>query len=336
MGGTLRTETALVFQGGGASGAYHLGAYRRLCEIGVKPQIVTGVSIGAVTAAIVVGARNGDPVSELESAWRGFTVGAPFLPAEAGKALSSVMNFGMYRPRLDIWTVPTWTALLSTDPLRSTLVRHVEFDRLNESEIAFATSAMNVETGQIECFRNRGGSYVALDDIVASASLPPAFPVTEIDGRSYWDAGLFDRSPVQPAVELFTRGPGVRRRLIIIAPLPIHGRMPRNFNEVAERMVELQFAGRMKGEIDRLHTRNALIEIVRDLEPEVQQRFVDAGPGKAGLDIQCYIDEIIHIGSSDPQVVNGASDFSARSIARRIDAGYRDALELTDGLQIAG
>jgi NTE family protein len=323
MGG--RTQTALVFQGAGAVGAYHLGAYRRLQEAGIRPDIVTGVSVGAITAAVVVGSRSGDPLRELDAIWREFTVGGPFLPSEAGKAISTVVNFGMYRPRLDIWTAPTWTAFLSTDPLRSTLARHVEFDSLNDSPIAFATSAVDVETGRIEYFRNRGGCYVSLDDVVASASLPPGFPMTEIDGKSYWDGGLFDRTPLQPAIDFFDRGPDIRRRLIVVAPLAPAGKAPTNFNEVSERLVELQFASRMSAELERLRCRNALIEIVRDLEPEVQQRFVTACEGSRGLEIQCYLDEIIHIGSSDPAVVSGSSDFSARAVRHRIEAGYADA-----------
>lgn len=53
-------QTALVFQGGGAVGAYHLGVYNYLSKAGIRPDIVTGSSIGAITAAVLVGARSGD------------------------------------------------------------------------------------------------------------------------------------------------------------------------------------------------------------------------------------------------------------------------------------
>ena len=163
------------------------------------------------------------------------------------------------------------------------------------------------------------------DDIVASGSMPPGFPMTEIDGHSYWDGGPFDSTPLQPALDLFDHGPNIRRRLILVAPLPCRGKVPTNINEVSERMVELQFSGRLHSELQRLKTRNTLIEIIRDLEPEVQRRFMDAFPGARGLAPESYLDEIIHIGSSDPRVVTGASDFSATAIRRRIEAGYQDA-----------
>ncbi|MBV8609490.1 MAG: patatin-like phospholipase family protein, partial [Singulisphaera sp.] len=41
-------QVALVLQGGGALGAYHIGAYQALHEAGYEPDWVSGISIGAV------------------------------------------------------------------------------------------------------------------------------------------------------------------------------------------------------------------------------------------------------------------------------------------------
>ena len=53
-------KMGLVLQGGGAFGAYEYGAVTRLVELGWHPIAVTGVSIGAATAAAVAGAPDGD------------------------------------------------------------------------------------------------------------------------------------------------------------------------------------------------------------------------------------------------------------------------------------
>ena len=45
-------KMGLVLQGGGALGAYEYGAVTRLVELGWQPVAVTGVSIGATTAAL--------------------------------------------------------------------------------------------------------------------------------------------------------------------------------------------------------------------------------------------------------------------------------------------
>ncbi|HXZ04649.1 MAG TPA: patatin-like phospholipase family protein, partial [Ktedonobacteraceae bacterium] len=61
---------ALVLQGGGALGAYAYGVIKALYE---QPDfsldIVTGVSIGAINAAVLVGAKN-DPIKTLDELWR--------------------------------------------------------------------------------------------------------------------------------------------------------------------------------------------------------------------------------------------------------------------------
>ena len=46
---------ALVLQGGGALGAYQAGVYQALHEAGLEPDWVSGVSIGAINAALIAG-----------------------------------------------------------------------------------------------------------------------------------------------------------------------------------------------------------------------------------------------------------------------------------------
>ena len=74
-------ETAIVLQGGGALGAYEYGVLRALYEQrpGFRPVAVAGVSIGAITAAVLGG--QGDPISALDALWRAkLTVSAPTGP----------------------------------------------------------------------------------------------------------------------------------------------------------------------------------------------------------------------------------------------------------------
>ena len=48
-------RTVLVLQGGGALGSYQAGVFQGLSEAGVMPQMVAGISIGALNAAIIGG-----------------------------------------------------------------------------------------------------------------------------------------------------------------------------------------------------------------------------------------------------------------------------------------
>ena len=50
-----RGQIVLVFQGGGALGAYQAGVYEALHEAGIEPDWVVGTSIGAINAALIAG-----------------------------------------------------------------------------------------------------------------------------------------------------------------------------------------------------------------------------------------------------------------------------------------
>jgi predicted acylesterase/phospholipase RssA len=75
-------RTALVLQGGGALGAYELGAARRLYkDEGFAPDVIAGVSIGAITAVLLARPATGlKPLEALEAFWQKITVSGLFLP----------------------------------------------------------------------------------------------------------------------------------------------------------------------------------------------------------------------------------------------------------------
>ena len=75
-------KSALVLQGGGALGAYELGAARALYKNPkFSPDLIAGVSIGAVTAVLLARPKNGmTPLKALEAFWDKVTVPAPFFP----------------------------------------------------------------------------------------------------------------------------------------------------------------------------------------------------------------------------------------------------------------
>ena len=64
-----KPSVALTLQGGGALGAYHIGAYQALAEHNLHPDWVAGISIGAINSAIIAGNRPEDRVQRLTALW---------------------------------------------------------------------------------------------------------------------------------------------------------------------------------------------------------------------------------------------------------------------------
>ena len=126
-----------------------------------------------------------------------------------------------------------------------------------------AVTAVDVEAGILTRFRNHGAAHTDKDPnvrkletderveirprhILASASLAPAFPWTEIDGRKYWDGGLVDNTPLGDAIDAFSDRPEVDRLLVVMNMYPLRARLPRNLPEVQDRVHELGYGNRMR------------------------------------------------------------------------------------------
>src|SRR5438046_10502572 len=76
---------ALVLQGGGALGAYQAGVYEGLHEVGIRPNWLAGISIGALNAAIIAGSPDGERVGRLREFWE--TICAAPVEWAAGEGL---------------------------------------------------------------------------------------------------------------------------------------------------------------------------------------------------------------------------------------------------------
>src|SRR4051794_41761322 len=101
-----KVHTAVVLQGGGALGAYEYGILQALYEQrpGFRPVAVAGISIGAVTAAVLAGAK-ADPISALDRLWREEFVVSPPRPIDrlvsslVGRPLSVFRKPRIYPPQ---------------------------------------------------------------------------------------------------------------------------------------------------------------------------------------------------------------------------------------------
>lgn len=214
-------RVALLLQGGGALGSYQCGVFQALDEAGIRPNCVSGISIGAINAALIAGNAPEDRQQALTSFWEQVTkppFGSPFYRpmldhfSRYGDQIHGYMNQahamanvaggapGFFTPRriLPFFSpsgTPAAESFYDTSPLRDTLVDLVDFDRINSGEIWFSVGAVNVRTGNFEFFDN-SQRVIRPEHIMASGALPPGFPAVEVDGELYWDGGLVSNTPL--------------------------------------------------------------------------------------------------------------------------------------------
>lgn len=249
-----RAPIALVLAGGGARGAYEMGALSVLAPAlearGEQIEIVVGTSVGGINAAFL--AANAQlPLSEAAArgieVWRGLRYRSAMRAVVSPAALTRVASFVGTFLGLPVRPV---TSLLDTAPLRKTLNRVIDFPRIacNIDDHASPLRAVGVvatsyETGRSVVF-HQGGQTPAVDEdrgieyvaarltnihVLASGAIPVIFPaveVTEPASRRGWygDGGARLNAPLGPALAL-----GAERVIVIglnssVVPdvLPVH------------------------------------------------------------------------------------------------------------------
>jgi predicted acylesterase/phospholipase RssA len=250
---------------------------------------------------------------------------------------------GFYQPRFDYLTFAQWTSFYDTSPLLSTLTKHIDFELLNASETVFVVSAVDVESGELTRFSNRPyeraqATAIAPKHVLASGSLPPQFPWTEIQGRRYWDGGIVNNAPLGDAIAAFSHGKDIDRILVVMDLYPLRGRLPRTLAEVEDRVHELSFGNRLRQDHQVADQINDLIRTIEQLAPLVpsadmtailQERIDRAREYKlvkvVDVDMQTRV-QGGRPGAEDPtDDKDGLRDFSAPTVACRRERGHANA-----------
>ena len=293
-----RERQVLVLQGGGALGAYQAGVFEALHHGGHNPTWLAGISIGAINAALIAGNPPERRVERLREFWElaSSTVATPALfVSEAMRPWFSELSAnwiaamgvpGFFSPRFlpPILQPPGTPAAISfydTAPLRSTLERLVDFDRINSDHIRLSVGAVNVTTGNFVYF-DSARQRIGPEHVMASGALPPGFPPVEIEGELYWDGGLVSNTPMQYVLD---EEPHEDLLVFQVDLFSARGEAPRTLIEAAEREKDIRFSSRTRLNTDttlELHRAKALVRKLLACAPARAARR-PAPPGARGL-----------------------------------------------------
>jgi len=271
-----RRQTVLVLQGGGAPGAYQAGVYQGLCEGGVVPDWVIGTSIGAINGALIAGNPTADRLARLQefwgrlAGWRGFD--EIWSPALLGGFFANLATLtqgvpGFFRPNphapwgLNLPVGIENAAFYSTEPLRRTLAELVDFAHLNSRETRLTVGAVNLRTAEM-CYFDSRDMDLALDHVMASGALPPAFPPVRIGEDYFWDGGVFSNTPVEAVLDDRPRRDSLIFSVNVWQP---QGTLPASIWQVLGRQKDIQYASRGKTHVARQDQIHRLRHVVRQL-----------------------------------------------------------------------
>lgn len=190
-------KRAIVLGGGGSKGAYHIGAWKALRELGVEYEIITGTSIGAFNGAMMVQ----DSYEEALCLWNAIDIDKVALN---GLNLRTDLNY--YRENSDK-LIPFLKSYASNKGMDITPLKNIIESAVHSS---FFTSRVDYGLVSVKfpSFMpvQKPKSELNMDNLalwlLASASCFPAFPVCRINGEDYIDGGYYDNLPINFAFEL--------------------------------------------------------------------------------------------------------------------------------------
>ena len=337
-------QVVLVFQGGGALGAYQAGVYQALHERGVQPDWVIGTSIGAINAALIAGSAPADRLDRLREFWHRMRHsqavqafgGIPYIGAQVAHGLTMLSGVqGFFQPNPLAWLglqAPLGAeaaAYYQTRPLDATLSELIDLDLLNAGAPRLTVGAANVQTGEMRYFDSRD-TALTLKHVLASGALPPAFPAVRIDGELYWDGGILSNTPVEAVFDDIPRRNGLVFAVHIWNP---SGPEPDSLWAVMNRQKDLQYTSRAASHIKRQKQIHKLRHIIAELARKLPEadRTDPAVREMAGYGCLTQM----HVVRLLAQPLKGEDhlkdiDFSPAGIQSRWQAGYSDTVRVLD------
>jgi NTE family protein len=342
-------RVALVLQGGGALGAYQAGVYQALHEANIGVDWLCGTSIGAINGAIIAGNPPDKRVERLRDFWETVTrppVRIPNIPwftelpwngngharywSNRMSAFATMLHGapGFFSPRPlppvnSSANSPEDVSYYDVTPLKETLARLVDFDLINNDSMRFTVLATNVRSGARACFENRE-QEIGAAHILASASLPPSFPPTEIDGEYFWDGGVISNSPMQFVID--NRG----RHTALVFQVDLwdeNGDVPLDIPSANLRAMEIHSASRINISLEqyqriqkfRMALRRFLDELPAQCQNDPDVQFLsEQARGKVATIVQ------LKYQSNKFETAGKMFEFSRLAMEEHWKAGYDD------------
>ena len=197
MRALVPSETALVLGGGGAKGAYEVGAIAALDELGIKAGSVFGTSVGALHAAMYAQGS----MDAAAALWDNIRLSDVVSEESLAIADDAENIFDHPEKLLEFITRYAQKKGVDFSPLMDILHKLIDEDKIRRSGVhlgivttRFPSLAMvekrleEMETGSL------------IDWLMASASCFPIFPMKQVGGDRYIDGGFCDNTPVEMAV----------------------------------------------------------------------------------------------------------------------------------------
>jgi NTE family protein len=280
---------ALVLSGGSIKGSYQAGAIEEVLKAGYSPQIVTGISVGALNAAgLAAWERHGWPIAGayLTDFWKREVTGPDKLIKRRGTIEL------VYRA-----VTRRWRGFVNADRVATLTHKTLEADLAKGGRKAqYRVGAVNLASGQVEYHSADSPDF--LDAVMASAAMPVIFPTTWIGASKdhYTDGGVIDIAPLKQAITL-----GATRIVAVVCEPEGRSKWtadPHDPLKLADRLMGVVSDGILAADLDKAQIVNQDEAKARVLGSAPEKRIIELitiRPSRGlGLNIENFTSDQIH------------------------------------------
>lgn len=197
MRALVPSETALVLGGGGAKGAYEVGAIAALDELGIKAGSVFGTSVGALHAAMYAQGS----MDAAAALWDNIRLSDVVSEESLAIADDAENIFDHPEKLLEFITRYAQKKGVDVSPLMDILHKLIDEDKIRRSGVHLGIVTTRFPSlAMVEKRLEEMEIGSLIDWLMASASCFPIFPMKQVGGDRYIDGGFCDNTPVEMAV----------------------------------------------------------------------------------------------------------------------------------------
>lgn len=182
---------AIVLSGGGSKGAYQIGVWKALRKLDLKYDVVTGTSVGALNAALMVQNNYYKAIYF----WRKLS----FSDVVDEKMDKDITKKEVYKKYMDA----VLNGGMKTTNLKKTVSKAISVKKIYNSPIDLGIVTVKSKGLKPVLLRKKDIKPSELCDyLVASSSCFPAFSKKKIGENEYIDGGLYDNMPINLAIDM--------------------------------------------------------------------------------------------------------------------------------------
>lgn len=190
-------EYGLVLEGGGAKGAYQIGAWKALKEAGIRIKGIAGTSVGALNGALIC---MGD-LEKAESLWENISYSQ--IMSVDDKLMEDIFK----QKKISRDALKDMMDYISDGGIDITPLKELIADCVDEEKIQNSSMDLYIHTFSVDEMRDLNVDLKEIepelikDFLLASSYIFPIFKSEKLHGKTYIDGGAINNVPIDTLIE---------------------------------------------------------------------------------------------------------------------------------------